>query len=100
MFRCRLRTSWSLPAKVAFWAALGFELLMIGFVGRTLPWLWALLAIQPLFAWFCSREQRDLQRIIAVILDDVAKRRGLLKIQKKSSGKNSTDKLGEPSQKN
>ncbi len=81
IFRCRLRTSWSLPAKVAFWSALGFELLMIGFVGSALPWLWALLAIQPLLAWFFSREQRDLQRIIAVTLDDVAKRRGLLKIR-------------------
>ncbi len=84
MFRCRLRTSWSLPAKVAFLGALGFELLMIGFVGSALPWLWALLFIQPIFAWFFDREQRDLQRVIAVMLDEIAKRRGLLKVEKAS----------------
>ena len=82
IFRCRLRTSWSLPGKVVFWAALGFELLLIGFVGSALPWLWALLLLQPALAWFFEREQRDLQRIIAVLLDEVAKRRGLLKVEK------------------
>ncbi|MEO5804543.1 MAG: glycosyltransferase [Verrucomicrobiota bacterium] len=87
MFRCRLRTLWSLPAKVAFWAALGFEMLIIGFVGVALPWLWALLLIQFVFAWFFSREQRDLQRIIIVLLDEVAKRRGLLKLGKKEPEK-------------
>jgi hypothetical protein len=85
MFRCRLRTTWSLSAKVAFWSALGFELLIIGIVGTTLPWLWLLLLIQPAFVWFFDREQKDLKRIIAVLLDDVAKRRALLKIQKKTS---------------
>ncbi|MEP6662626.1 MAG: glycosyltransferase [Verrucomicrobiota bacterium] len=80
LFRCRLKTSWSLPAQVAFAAALGFELLMIGIVGQVLPWLWLLLLIQPLLIWFFHREQRDLQRIIAVMLDEIAKRRALLKI--------------------
>ncbi|MEO6033618.1 MAG: hypothetical protein ABIQ35_00015 [Verrucomicrobiota bacterium] len=80
MFRCRLRTSWSLPGKVVFWAALGFELLMIGFVGSALPWLWALLLVQPALAWFFNGEQHDLKRIIAVLLDDVAKRRALRKV--------------------
>ncbi len=82
LFRCRLRTSWSLPAKVAFWSALGFELLIIGIVGAALPWLWTLLLIQPVFAWFFEREQRDLQRVIAVTLDEIAKRRALLKVEK------------------
>ena len=90
MFRCRLRTAWSLPAKVAFWSALGFEMLIIGFVGNALPWLWLLLLIQPAFIWFFAREQRDLQRIIAVLLDEVAKRRGLLKIQQKTSNEKPT----------
>ena len=95
MFRCRLHTAWSLPAKVAFWAALGFEMLIIGIVGNELPWLWLLLLIQPAFIWFFAREQRDLQSIIAVLLDEVAKRRGLLKIQNKSPAEKSSEKLGE-----
>lgn len=82
LFRCRLHTSWSLSGKVAFWAALGFELLIIGFVSSALPWLWLLLLIQPIFVWFIAREQRDFQQIISLLLDEVAKRRGLLKIDK------------------
>jgi hypothetical protein len=85
LFRCRLKASWSLPGKVAFCGALGFELLIIGIVGGALPWLWALLLIQPIFAWMVIREQRELQRIVAVLLDGVAKRRGLLKIENKNS---------------
>lgn len=87
LFRCSLRTSWSLPGKVVFWAALGIELLMIGFVGNAFPWIWALLLVQSGLAWFFRREQRDLQRIIAVLLDGVAKRRGLLKMKNTGGGK-------------
>lgn len=99
MFRCRLRTSWSLPGKVVFWSALGFELLIIGFVGTTLQWLWLLLLVQPLFIWFFKREQRELQRIIAVLLDEVAKRRGLLKTQNITLEEKSAEKPGESGQK-
>src|SRR5690606_14200935 len=82
MFRCRLRTTWSLPAKAAFWSAFGFDLLIIGFVGTALPWLWLLLLIQPAFIWFFDREQQDLKRVVSVMLDEIAKRRALLKVEK------------------
>ncbi len=36
MIRCRLRTAWSLAAKVALCSMLGFELVVIGFVWHTL----------------------------------------------------------------
>jgi glycosyltransferase involved in cell wall biosynthesis len=81
MFRCRLKTYWSLPAKVAFWSAVGFELLVIGIVGNLVPWLWMLLLTLPIFAWFLELEQRDLKLLIISVLDDVAKSRGLLKIR-------------------
>ena len=64
MLHCRLRAKWSLQAKVAFWGALGFELLIIGFVGRWVPWLWALLLTVPIFAVFLSREKRTLQSLM------------------------------------
>jgi len=100
LFRCALRTSWSLPGKVAFWTALGCELLMIGFVGNGSPWLWLLLLIQPGLAWFFLREQRDLQRVVAVLLDGVAKRRGLLKVEKTPGNQSSAgaENLGESGQ--
>ena len=47
MIRCRLRTFWSLPAYVVFWATLGCELLIIGSLWRLMPWLWLLLLTMP-----------------------------------------------------
>ena len=80
MIRCRLRASWSLQAKLIFWTTLGFELLLIGFVGRWLPWLWFLLLTMPLFAWFLAREKRGLQSLMVVFLDQVAKKWNLVKV--------------------
>jgi hypothetical protein len=74
MVRCRLRSAWSLQARAAFWAALGFELLVCGIVGKWLPWLWLLLLTVPLFAWFLAREKRNLQSLMVVFLDELAKK--------------------------
>jgi hypothetical protein len=35
----------------------------------------------PIFGWFLEQEKRDLQRLIAAFLDDVAKQRGLSKLK-------------------
>ncbi len=81
LIRCRLRARWSLQAKVAFWSLCGFELVVLGFVGTWLPWLWLILATLPLFAWFLRREQRNLQSMIAVFLDGVAKEWKMTRVQ-------------------
>jgi len=80
LLRCRLKTFWSLPAKVAFFSVTGFLLLVIGIVGGALPWLWMLLLLLPLFAWFLEQEQRDLKRLITLLLDEAAGQRTLLKL--------------------
>ena len=80
MIRCRLRTAWSLQAKVVFWSAFGFELLILGLVGKWLPWLWCLLVSLPLLAWFLVREERNLQSLMVVFLDEVAKDWKLTKV--------------------
>jgi GT2 family glycosyltransferase len=81
LVRCRLRSRWALRTKVAFWSLCGFELLLCGIVGSRLPWLWGLLATLPLFGWFIRREQRSLQSLVAVFLDDLAKEWNLSRIQ-------------------
>ncbi|MEY2409161.1 MAG: hypothetical protein QOF48_1831, partial [Verrucomicrobiota bacterium] len=81
IFRCRLRSSWSLPAHVAFWSLLGFELLVIGMVARNQPWLWMLLLSMPIFGWFLEQEKRNQQRLIGAFLDDVAKLRGFTRVR-------------------
>lgn len=82
--RCRLRTGWSLLAKLAFWSALGFELLLIGMVGDAVPSIYWLLLSMVGFAWLLYKEQRDLQRIISVFLDGVAKQLGLIRLDAQS----------------
>jgi O-antigen biosynthesis protein len=81
LIRCRLRTRWVLRAKTAFWSMCGFEFLLCGFVGGWLPWLWCLLLTLPLFIWYLRHEQRNLQSLIVVFLDEAAKDWKLTKIQ-------------------
>jgi len=78
--RCRLRARWSLQAKVAFWSLCGFELLVLGFIGPSVRWLWLLLLTLPLFAWFLQREKRNLQSVLVVFLDELAKESKLNKV--------------------
>jgi hypothetical protein len=73
LIRCRLRVRWSLQAKVLFWGLVGFELLLLGLVGTRWPWLWLLLLSLPLLAWFLHRLGRNLQSMIVVFLDQLAK---------------------------
>ena len=73
LIRCRLRPRWSLLARASFWSTVGLELLLIGFAWRAFPWLWTLLLSLLVFAWWLQREQRDLQRLIAVFLEETAK---------------------------
>jgi glycosyltransferase involved in cell wall biosynthesis len=83
LLRCRLRPSWTLFAKAIFWSMLGAELLVIGFLGRESSWPYLLLLTLPLFAWFLAKDQRDLQRLIAVFIDELASELKLKKIEEK-----------------
>lgn len=82
LLRCRLRMAWSLSAKVALCAILGFELVVIGFIWHTLWQIWFLLLTVPAFAWHVWHDQRDLRRLISVVLDDIALKNGMKKITK------------------
>lgn len=74
LLRCRLCPRWSLAAKVAVWSLAGLELLALGFAGRRFPWLWLLLLTLPVLAWFLRREQRTLQSMLLVLLDNLARK--------------------------
>ena len=84
VLRCRLRMAWSLSAKVALCAMLGFELVVIGFIWHTLWQIWFLLGTVPAFAWYVRHDQHDLQRLISVVLDDIAKNNGMTKLKRES----------------
>jgi glycosyltransferase involved in cell wall biosynthesis len=82
LVRVRLRMAWSLSAKVAMLAILGFELVVIGFIWHALWEIWFLLITVPAFAWYVRHDQRELQRLISIVLDDVARKNGMTKIKK------------------
>jgi hypothetical protein len=54
--------------------------LLIGLIGSWRPWSWLVLLILPLCVWLLLRDQRKLQSIAAVFLDELAKERELTKI--------------------
>jgi len=81
LIRCRLRATWSLLAQLAFGSLLGADLLLIGLLGPGRFWPWLLLGTLPLYDWARRRDQRRLQSIAAVFLDELARGRGLAKIQ-------------------
>ena len=80
LFHCRLNTGWSLLATVLFWSAGGLELLLIGLVASTVPWLWMLLLTLPLLGLYFENEKRILQRLIVAFLDEVAVKHELTKV--------------------
>ena len=84
LVRCRLRARWSLQAKVLFWVLAGFELLILGVIGRWSHWLWLLLISVPLFGWFLHHQGRNLQSMIIVFLDQLAKDLNLTKMRPES----------------
>jgi len=81
LIRCRLRARWSLQATVAFWSVLGLDLLVIGFFFSWLNGLGLLLLTLPVFAYFLSRQKRNLQSLLIVFLDELAKEWRLLKFR-------------------
>ena len=81
LLRCRLKPVWSLFAKVAFFVALGAQLLVVGLLGQSFWWLALILLTIPAFVWFIAKEQSDLQRVVSVFLDEIAVELKLKKIE-------------------
>ena len=81
MIRCRLKPKASLAARIAFGAALGLELLVIGLARSWRPWSWLLLSTLPVTAWLLWLDQRTLQSVVTVFLDGLAKELNMVKVQ-------------------
>jgi hypothetical protein len=69
-----------MQAKAALWLLLALEVIVVGFFGG---WLWALGAVAatlPAWAYFLSRQKRQIQSQLITFLDDLAKDLKLIKI--------------------
>lgn len=79
LFRCRLKAVPSLLATTVVALVVAVEMLLIGFL--RLGELWLVLGITVLVLMLLLRaEQRDLQRILAVFMDSVAEKCGVIKV--------------------
>jgi hypothetical protein len=76
--RCRLRVTWSAPAMIAFALLAVADLLLIREFARSQPWIWMVLPLLPLLAWFFEDERRYERLILADLIGQAA---GELKLE-------------------
>ena len=88
LIRCRFRARWSLHAQVVFWLLTALEAIVVGYFGG---WSALLLLTLPMFAYFLHRQKRNVQSLLIVFLDGLAKDLKLIKIPaNQSSGPGAT----------
>lgn len=79
--KCRLTTVSSLLAKLTLWTTLSVEAMLIIVLSGTLPWVWLSLLLLPAFALYLDKQQKNLRRLVALFLDDIARRHELVKLE-------------------
>ena len=80
LVRLRLRPRWTFEARLAFWALLGMEVVVLGLLHEWTAWRWvAVFSVLPI-VWFVRRQARHLQSMIVVFLDDAAEAWKLTKL--------------------
>jgi glycosyltransferase involved in cell wall biosynthesis len=81
LLRIRLHARWSLTARTMFWGSLGAELALLGVLwGPSVAAALALLTAGAL-AWFLRGQARKMQSLLIVMLDQLAKEHGLVKVR-------------------
>jgi len=81
LFRCRLRTRWSMPAHTIFWGLAAALLLTLGLWRDGQPWSWLLLLTLPALVFALRRGERDLQSRCVALVDQMARKLGLPRVQ-------------------
>ncbi|MEQ2007129.1 MAG: glycosyltransferase [Limisphaerales bacterium] len=85
LFRCRMNTGWSLLGRMTFWVAFGLTLMISTTAGQILPWWLQLIWVLPIWlGWMLQTQQRDFRRILTVLLDEVAAKFHLTRVEKQS----------------
>jgi GT2 family glycosyltransferase len=73
VLRCRLRAAWSLLARLAFGTTCGILLLLCLWLTRPWPWVWLVMVVPLAVAVLLERQKRSLLRILAALLQEVAR---------------------------
>jgi hypothetical protein len=80
MIRCRLRAVWTLQTKSVLAFVVGVQMLAYGALGRWLPLLILAALSIPVCIWLVNREKRKQQSLMIVLLDEIAKKWGLVRV--------------------
>ena len=79
-FLCRLKSGWSLRARVAFGLACAGEVMLMVLFREQLPIVWFLLLLLPIFHWFLEEEKQALVQSTTILVDDAATEQNLVKL--------------------
>lgn len=80
LIRCRLRARWSMHSKAVFWLVAALEAVLVGLFGGWFHWIALVLLTLPLFAYYLHRHKHNLQSVLIVFLDKLAKELNLIKV--------------------
>jgi glycosyltransferase involved in cell wall biosynthesis len=80
-FQCRIRSFWSLPAKILFWGVTAVVGALILFFADAVPWCWMGLITLPLIGWVFDEKREDYECAFTQVLDLVASEEGLVKLR-------------------
>ena len=71
--RCRLRSAWSLPASVLFWAVAAIVFVLIQRLAESTPWIWTAMMLPTLLHIWFENDRRRLHAATAGALEDLAR---------------------------
>jgi len=80
-FQCRIRTYWSLPAKILFGGVTALAGSLVLFFADAVPWCWMGLVILPLIGWVFDERRQDYECAFTQVLDEVASEEGLVRLR-------------------
>ncbi|MDB6039659.1 MAG: glycosyl transferase family 2, partial [Verrucomicrobiales bacterium] len=84
VFRCRLKSAWSLSAKILFFTVFAVEILVVSLLVRIQPWFWMLLPTVAILGWMLEQQTKGLQYLIGALVDHVAENRGMIRLVKEN----------------
>jgi hypothetical protein len=80
ILRCRLRTAWTLRARLAFFALLGGTLILTGALGHVTEWIWMLPVALPFLYLFLENESCRTRGVVSEIISRLAGNSGLVPV--------------------
>jgi len=80
VFRCRLKSTWSAPARALFWIGFGIVAALIMLLAEFQPWLWMSAMLLPLLHGWFETDRRQLHTATNALIVQTARECELVKL--------------------